>query len=196
MSMSVADSATVRSGFPRPFPNGPENVLEQFNLSGKVTVVTGAADGIGLAVAEAMTEAKASAVAMWYNSNEAAVQRAKELEAAHPGVKVKAYKVNVSDAEAVEAVISQVVSDFGRLDVFVANAGMAISKPILEQTLDEYKKQMSVNGKTSRGGHSGITLCSKLLLMCHQSMASFIAPSTRGQFSSPRGMAASSSHPV
>lgn len=143
--MSVADSATVRSGFPRPFPNGPENVLEQFNLSGKVTVVTGAADGIGLAVAEAMTEAKASAVAMWYNSNEAAVQRAKELEAAHPGVKVKAYKVNVSDAEAVEAVISQVVSDFGRLDVFVANAGMAISKPILEQTLDEYKKQMSVN---------------------------------------------------
>ena len=148
--MSVADAATVRSGFPRPFPNGPSNVLEQFNLFGKVAVITGAADGIGLAVAEAMAEAKASAVAMWYNSNDTAVKKAQELEAAHEGVKVKAYKVNVSDPEAVEATISKVLSDFGRLDIFVANAGMAISKPIIEQTLDEYKKQMSVNGKISR----------------------------------------------
>jgi sorbose reductase len=43
--------------------------------------------------------------------------------------------------------MGQVVQDFGRLDVFVANAGMAISKAITEQTLDEYRKQMSVNGK-------------------------------------------------
>ena len=38
------------------------------------------------------------------------------------------------------------VKDFGRIDVFVANAGMAISKPILEQTVEEYRTQMSVNG--------------------------------------------------
>lgn len=55
----------------------------------------------------------------------------------------------MSDSEAVQATIAQVVKDFGRIDVFVANAGMAISKPILEQTLPEYKKQMSVNGKTT-----------------------------------------------
>jgi sorbose reductase len=52
----------------------------------------------------------------------------------------------VSDAESVQKAVQQVVQDFGKIDVFVANAGMAISKPILEQTLPEFDKQMSVNG--------------------------------------------------
>lgn len=52
----------------------------------------------------------------------------------------------VSNAEQVQNAITAVVKEFGKLDVFVANAGMAISKPILEQTLPEYEKQMSVNG--------------------------------------------------
>lgn len=57
------------------------------------------------------------------------------------------YQVEVSDAAKIEQTIGQVVKDFGKLDVFVANAGMAISKAITEQTLDEYRKQMSVNGE-------------------------------------------------
>lgn len=65
--MSTQDAATVRDGFPRPFPNTPNNVLEQLRLDGKVVVVTGAAGGIGFAVAEAMAEAGAN-VALWYNS--------------------------------------------------------------------------------------------------------------------------------
>lgn len=65
--MSVEDAQGSRAGFPRPFPDTPSNVLEQFNLSGKVVVVNGAADGIGLAVAQAMAEAKGH-VALWYNS--------------------------------------------------------------------------------------------------------------------------------
>lgn len=65
--MNASDCAVVRDGFPRPFPNTPSNVLEQFKMAGKVTVVTGAADGIGYAVAEAIAEAGGS-VAMWYNS--------------------------------------------------------------------------------------------------------------------------------
>ena len=67
MSMTVADCTTIRHGFPRPFPNTPTNVLEQFKMSGRVAVVTGAADGIGYAVSEAMAEAHAD-VALWYNS--------------------------------------------------------------------------------------------------------------------------------
>jgi sorbose reductase len=68
MSMTIQDSALAREGFPRPFPNTPSNVLEQFRLDAKVVVVNGAADGIGLAVAQAMAEAGAS-VALWYNSS-------------------------------------------------------------------------------------------------------------------------------
>ncbi|KAH8680740.1 short-chain dehydrogenase [Xylariales sp. PMI_506] len=143
MSMSVEDCTVVREGFPRPFPNTPTNVIDQFKLIGKVAVVTGAAEGIGGAVAEAFAEAGAS-VALWYNSNDAAIAKAEALAKEH-NVKTSAYKVDVSSAEAVQATVAQVVKDFGRIDIFVANAGMSISKPILEQTLDEYKKQLSVN---------------------------------------------------
>jgi NAD(P)-dependent dehydrogenase (short-subunit alcohol dehydrogenase family) len=68
----------------------------------------------------------------------------------------------VSESTQVSKAMEKVVEDFGKIDVFVANAGeyhesrvnlrklistgMAISKPILEQTLSEYQKQMSVNG--------------------------------------------------
>lgn len=67
MSMSVEDSAVVREGFPRPIPDTPTNVVEQFKMNGKVAVVNGASDGIGYAVAEGFAEAGA-AVALLYNS--------------------------------------------------------------------------------------------------------------------------------
>jgi hypothetical protein len=65
--MSADDCAHIRDGFPRPFPDTPSNVLQQFQMNGKVVVITGAADGLGYAVAESMAEAGAH-VALWYNS--------------------------------------------------------------------------------------------------------------------------------
>ncbi|KAK9459720.1 sorbitol utilization SOU1 [Lipomyces oligophaga] len=152
MSMRVEDTVIVRDGFPRPFPNIPSNALDQFQMTGKVVVVTGAADGIGLAVAEAMAGANAT-VAFWYNSNDAAVAKAEEIGKTY-NVKTAAYKVDVSNASSVQSTIAAVVKDLGRIDVFVANAGMAISRPILEQTLAEFDKQMSVNV-------NGVVYCAK-----------------------------------
>ncbi|CAG7918955.1 unnamed protein product [Penicillium olsonii] len=152
MSMSVNDCATIRDGFPRPFPDTPSNVLQQFQMKGKVVVITGAADGLGYAVAESMAEAGAN-VALWYNSNDVAIEKAKALADRH-GINTSASKVDVSDSTQVSETVAKVVQDFGKIDVFVANAGMAISKPILEQTLDEYRKQMSVNV-------DGIVYCAK-----------------------------------
>ncbi|TPX15809.1 uncharacterized protein E0L32_000143 [Thyridium curvatum] len=145
MSMSIDDSATVREGYPRPTPDIPNNVLEQLRLTDKVVVVNGAADGIGYAVAEAMAEAGAH-VALWYNTNDAAIEKAKSLAGSH-GIKTQAYQVDGGRH-------LMVVGDFGKIDVFMANAGMAISKPILEQTIEEYRKQMSVNV-------DGVLFCAK-----------------------------------
>lgn len=141
--MSVEDAAANRQ--PRPVPNTPENVLEQFSMKGKVVAITGAADGIGWAVAEAMAEAGGN-VALWYNCNDAATTKGEKLAQKH-GITAKAYQVEVSDPEKVRLAVDAVVKDFGKLDVFVANAGMAISKPITETSNEEYRKQMSVNGK-------------------------------------------------
>ncbi|OAA55382.1 short-chain dehydrogenase [Cordyceps fumosorosea ARSEF 2679] len=138
MSMNFDDCATVREGFPRPFPDTPANVLEQFSMRGKVAVVTGAADGLGYAVAEAIAEAGGDAKALGDNCS----------------VRTVAYQVDVSNPEQVQNVIAKVAQDFGKIDVFVANAGMAISKPLLEQTLPEFDKQMSVNV-------NGVVYCAK-----------------------------------
>lgn len=141
MSMSIEECQATRQS--KPVPATPNNVLEQFKMTGKVVCITGAADGIGLAVAEAMAEAGAH-LALWYNSNRAAVDRAAELAKAH-NITAKAYQVEVSSPEKVQQAVQEVVKDFGKLDCFVANAGMAISKPILEQTIEEYRRQMEVN---------------------------------------------------
>ncbi|KXJ87144.1 short-chain dehydrogenase [Microdochium bolleyi] len=152
MSMSIEDCQVARDGFPRPFPDTPANVLDQFRLTGRVAAVTGAAEGIGGAVADAYAEAGAD-VALLYNTNPAAIERAEALTKQH-GIRAAAYKVDVSDAEAVRETIAKVAKDFGKIDIFVANAGMAISKPILDTSLDEYRKQLSVNV-------DGVVFCAK-----------------------------------
>lgn len=143
MSMSIEETQTPRKGFPKPVPETPNNVLQQFSMKDRVVIITGAAEGIGLAVAEAMAEAGAH-VALWYNSNKAAVDRASDLAKQH-SVKAKAYQVEVSSPQKVQAAVQEVVNDFGKIDCMVANAGMAISKPILETTVEEYKRQFEVN---------------------------------------------------
>lgn len=139
--MSIEECQVARPH--KPYPDTPNNVLEQFKMNGKVVCVTGGAEGIGLAVAEAMAEAGANVV-LWYNSNKAAIERAEELAKAH-NIKAQAYQVEVSVPEKVQAGVQQIVADFGRLDCMIANAGMAISKPILETTIEEYKRQFEVN---------------------------------------------------
>lgn len=143
MSMTLEEAQAPRQ--PKPVPSGPDNVLEQFNLKDRVVVVTGAAEGIGGAVVDSMAEAGAN-VALWYRSNDKAIAKAEELAKKH-GNKFKAYQIEISDPEKVKELVAKVVDDFGRLDVMVANAGMAISKPILETSVEEYKKQFAVNGK-------------------------------------------------
>ena len=159
---------------PKPAPDTPSNVLQQFSLKGKVVVVNGAADGIGYAVVEAMAEAGAD-VCLWYNSNDAAISKAENLAKQH-NIKAKAYQVQVTDPKKVEATIDEVVTDFGKLDVFVPNAGAAIPKPVLEMSLEEYQQLTSVNCELSKS--ISISLISGLT--GHQLMESSIVQNTRG----------------
>lgn len=142
--MTLEDAnATPRQ--PKPFPNIPDNVLQQFSMKGKVAAITGASAGIGWAAAEAIAEAGGD-VALLYNSNDEAISKGAKLAELH-GIRAKAYQLEVSGSDRVDKVVEQILADFGRLDVFVANAGMAISKPLLETTDEEYRKQMEVNSK-------------------------------------------------
>ncbi|KAF2208759.1 hypothetical protein CERZMDRAFT_70716 [Cercospora zeae-maydis SCOH1-5] len=94
-----------------------------FNLSHKTAIVSGAGAGIGYAVAEALAEAGAN-VAIWYHGNKTAITKAAELAQKYH-VKCQAYQTDVTDFKDTQRVIEEIVREFnGRLDIFVANAGI------------------------------------------------------------------------
>ncbi|KAK6354546.1 hypothetical protein TWF696_003689 [Orbilia brochopaga] len=102
------------------------SVKELFDLTGRFAILTGAGQGIGLDVAHAFAEQGAN-VAIWYNSNAAAVDRAEEISKKY-GVICKAYKVDVTSEEEVRTAVDAQVREFGgKLDIFVANAGVVWS---------------------------------------------------------------------
>ncbi|KAJ5416904.1 uncharacterized protein N7487_000454 [Penicillium crustosum] len=121
------------------------SLMSMFSLKGKTAIVTGAGAGIGLAVAQGLAEAGAN-VAMWYNSNVKCIKRAAEI-AEQYGVQTKAYQVQVTDANAVEKAVNDVVKDFnGRLDVFIANAGVPWTQgPMVDGPLDHYRDVVSID---------------------------------------------------
>ena len=91
-------------------------------LEGKVALVTGAARGIGKAVAMRFAEQGAAIAFTDLVIDELAEQTVAELEAY--GVKVKAYASNAASFEESHEVVKQVVEEFGRIDILVNNAGI------------------------------------------------------------------------
>lgn len=142
MVKSVINEAV--GDLPRPAPQTADHVLELFSLKGKVASVTGSSGGIGYAVAEAYAQAGAD-VALWYNSNP--IEEKAQALAKKYGVTVRAYKCNVGDADNVEQVIDQIVQDFGTIDVFVANAGVAWTEGacIDAKGFDSWKKIVNLD---------------------------------------------------
>lgn len=76
-------------------PPAEVKVLPLFSNKGKTAIVSGAGAGIGLAVAQALAESGAN-VAIWYNSNKKALERAKDIEKEY-GVKCKCTSGSVFD---------------------------------------------------------------------------------------------------
>ncbi|KAF4458003.1 hypothetical protein F53441_157 [Fusarium austroafricanum] len=114
------------------------SILKRFSLQGKTAIITGAAAGIGFAIAEAYAEVGAN-IAIWYRTSSKAQERADELS--------KKYNVDMRDAEAVENAVDESVKSLnGRLDIFVANAGIPWTKgPMIDGPIDHYRDVVSTN---------------------------------------------------
>lgn len=117
---------------PKPIQDESKSILDLFSLKGKVASITGSSSGIGWTVAEAYAEAGAEGIAIWYNSHDP-TEKAEAL-AKKFGIKVKTYKVPVTDCDAVEKAIDDQVKEFGKIDIFVANAGVPwTAGPMIDQ---------------------------------------------------------------
>jgi NAD(P)-dependent dehydrogenase (short-subunit alcohol dehydrogenase family) len=118
------------------------SVLDAFDLTGRVCVVTGANRGIGRALAIALAEAGGD-LALLVRRPESAESLVKEIRAL--GRRAEVFAADVVEPAEVERAASQVVEVFGGVDVLVNNAGTCIHRPALEVTAAEFHAVMDVN---------------------------------------------------
>lgn len=113
-------------------------------LEGKIALVTGAAQGIGRAIALLLAQKGADIVISDINL-EKAEEMAKEIEAL--GRKAMAIKVDVANTNDVERMVEAILERFGQIDILVNNAGIARDKLILRMTEVDWDSVLNVNLK-------------------------------------------------
>lgn len=117
-------------------------VLDAFDLSGKVAVVTGGNMGLGEAFARALAEVGAS-VAIAARTRPASESVAAQVVAA--GGRAIAVDVDVTQPDEVERMTEEVTRRLGPIDILINNAGLCIHRPALEVTHEEWHRVMDVN---------------------------------------------------
>lgn len=114
-------------------------------LKNKIALITGAGRGIGRAIAIALAKEGAEVV-INYNGSE---ERAKEVKQTieENGGKASIYKCNVSDFVACEAMIKDIVKEYGHLDILVNNAGITKDGLIMKMKEEDFDSVLNVNLK-------------------------------------------------
>lgn len=111
-------------------------------LKDKTALITGGARGIGGTTA--FLFAKEGAKVGILDLREEGLRKIKD-QAKKKGIALTTFVGDVSKKDQIESVMQEFVQEFGRIDVLVNNAGIAISRPFLEKTVEDWKKTLEVN---------------------------------------------------
>ncbi|MEI7889207.1 MAG: SDR family NAD(P)-dependent oxidoreductase [Actinomycetes bacterium] len=120
----------------------PESLKEAISLEGKTAIVTGGAMGIGRAIAQRLHEAGANVVVSDPNAVRDEVVR-QLIEARAESA--MATDTDVSDGDAVEAMVARTVKTFGAVDILINNAGIYPSMPMLEMAPEQFRRVVEIN---------------------------------------------------
>lgn len=112
-------------------------------LQGKVAIVTGAATGIGKAIAMGMAKEGASVVIDYVGDPKLANEAAQGMQNA--GGKAIAMEADISNPEQVNTLVQQSLKALGRLDIFVNNAGLEYKHPFTEYPFELWQKVIAVD---------------------------------------------------
>ena len=112
-------------------------------LRGKVALITGAGRGFGLATAERFAEAGANLALNYRQSQEGCARVAEQARTF--GSRAISVQADISDARDVERMVDQTISQFGRIDVLINNAGIMKLMPFLESSEADWQAEMDVN---------------------------------------------------
>ncbi|KAI0407782.1 short chain dehydrogenase reductase [Xylaria palmicola] len=127
-------------------PDAP--VLSHFNLAGKTAIVTGGTRGIGLEAARGLAEAGAKVAITYASTDPAEADRiAAAISTSGNGVLVRAYRCNVKSSVDVEGLVEKATKEVGdgKLDIVVANAGIAAHYPATRYGEEEWREMLDVN---------------------------------------------------
>ena len=159
--------------------------MVNFSLEGKVALVTGAAYGIGLAIAQALAEAGAKIV---YNcSRQETLDRGaaayKEL-----GIDAKGYLCDVTDEAQVKAMVADVEKNIGVIDILVNNAGIIKRIPMEEMAAEDFRRVIDVDligpficakavipGMIKKGHGKIINICSMMSELGRETVSAYAA---------------------
>jgi 2-deoxy-D-gluconate 3-dehydrogenase len=117
------------------------NILDLFRLDNKVALVTGAASGLGAAIATALAQAGASVAV--HGNRRAADETAAAITAA--GHTAAAFQADLSHTAGAESLFGRVKEHFGRVDILINNAGTIHRDAAVDTTLESWEQVLQVN---------------------------------------------------
>ena len=156
-----------------------------FSLEGKVALVTGAAYGIGFAIAEALASAGAK-IAFNCRSKHHLDEALAEYKA--KGIDARGYICDVTDEEGVKAMVKDIACELGEVDILVNNAGIIKRIPMHEMTTDEFRQVIDIDltaafimskavipAMIAKGGGKIINICSMMSELGRETVSAYAA---------------------
>ncbi|MBR4853308.1 MAG: gluconate 5-dehydrogenase [Alistipes sp.] len=159
------------------------NPLNKFSLEGKVALVTGAAYGIGFAIAEALASAGATIA---FNCRKKEHLESALAEYAKQGIEAKGFLCDVTDEVAVGKMVEQITTELGAIDILVNNAGIIKRIPMHEMSVEEFREVIDIDltaafimakavipSMMERGGGKIINICSMMSELGRETVSAY-----------------------
>ena len=159
--------------------------MVNFSLEGKVALVTGAAYGIGFAIAEALAQAGAR-IAFNCRSQKHLDEALADYKA--KGIEAKGYICDVSDEEEVRVMVAGIEKELGVIDILVNNAGIIKRIPMCDMKAEEFRQVVDIDliapfivskavipGMIKKGHGKIINICSMMSELGRETVSAYAA---------------------
>jgi gluconate 5-dehydrogenase len=159
--------------------------MNQFELNGKIALVTGATYGIGFAIASGF--AKAGATIVFNDINQDLVDKGIANYAAE-GIKAHGYIADVTNEDQINAMVAQIEKEVGVIDILVNNAGIIRRIPMIEMTAAEFRQVIDIDlngpfivskavipGMIKKGKGKIINICSMMSELGRETVSAYAA---------------------
>lgn len=161
------------------------DILKKFSLEGKMALVTGAAYGIGFAIAEALADAGAK-IAFNCRSRKHMDEALKAYS--EKGIEARGYICDVTDETQVEKMVAEIEAELGVIDILVNNAGIIKRIPMTEMTAEEFREVVDIDlnapfivskavipGMIKKGHGKIINICSMMSELGRETVSAYAA---------------------